>query len=126
MEKFTPVLYNYFKGLEMGDTVMILESFAVNAMIHSPLYGDVPAKEFYTKLFNDTRQSDIALLNIFEGRDNNYTAAVHFKYHWILKDGTPTHFECVDIFKFDEERKIVDMTIIYDTSKLRSAFKQLV
>ena len=46
MEKFTPVLYNYFKGLEMGDTVMILESFAVNAMIHSPLYGDVPAKNF--------------------------------------------------------------------------------
>lgn len=126
MEKFTTVLYSYFKGLEMGDANLILEGFASNAMIHSPLYGDMPAKEFYGKLFADTRQSDIALLNIFEGKDNNYTAAVHFKYHWISKDGTPTHFECVDVFKFDEDGKIVDMTIIYDTSKLRSAFDQLV
>ena len=110
----------------MGDIELILQGFASNAMIHSPLYGDIPAKEFYGKLFNDTRQSDISLLNIFEGKDNNYTAAVHFKYHWILKDGTPTHFECVDVFKFDEEAKIADMTIIYDTSKLRSAFEQLI
>ena len=79
--------YNYFKGLEMGDTVMILESFAVKRDDPFPAVRRCACKEFYTKLFNDTRQSDIALLNIFEGRDNNYTAAVHFKYHWILKMG---------------------------------------
>lgn len=125
MEKYTPVLYNYFKGLEMGNADMILEGFADNAMVHSPLYGDVPAKDFYTRLFGDTRQSDISLLNIFESRENKYIAAVHFKYHWLLKNGTPTHFECVDVFKFDESGKIDDLTIIYDTSKLRSAFEQL-
>jgi len=126
MQKFTPVLYSYFKGLEMGNTGLILEGFAENAIIHSPLYGDVPAKKFYARLLNDTRQSDITLLDMFESKENNYTAAVHFKYHWILKDGTPTHFECVDIFKFDESGKIADMTIIYDTAKLRTAFEQLV
>lgn len=123
MHNFKDSLYKYFKGLETGNLNMILSVFAGNAMIHSPLYGDVPAAEFYTKLFADTRQSDITLLNIFDSTENNYTAAVHFKYHWILADGTPTHFECVDVFKFDETGKVADMTIIYDTAKLRPAFE---
>ena len=88
-------------------------------------FADQLAAVFYTNLFADTRQSDITLLNIFESIENNYTAAVHFKYHWILSDGTPTHFECMDIFKFDEQGKIADMTIIYDTAKLRPAFEAL-
>jgi SnoaL-like domain len=118
-------IYNYFKGLETGNVNMIMDVFSDNAMVHSPLYGDQPAALFYTKLFADTRQSDITLLNIFESVENNYTAAVHFKYHWILADGTPTHFECVDIFKFDENGKVADMTITYDTAKLRPAFEAL-
>ena len=118
-------IYTYFKGLETGNHELITSVFSENAMIHSPLYGDQPAVEFYTKLFADTNQSDITLLNIFESVDNNYTAAVHFKYHWILKDGTPTHFECVDVFKFDENGRVADMTIIYDTAKLRTSFEAL-
>jgi hypothetical protein len=123
--RFNDVIYSYFKGLETGNLSMILHVFAGNAMIHSPLYGDVPAAEFYAKLFADTRRSDITLLNVFDSTENNYTTAVHFKYHWILSDGTPTHFECVDVFKFDETGKIADMTIIYDTAKLRPAFEAL-
>ncbi|CAN5457532.1 nuclear transport factor 2 family protein [soil metagenome] len=125
MNTIKNAIYNYFKGLETGNINMILDVFAENAIVHSPLYGDQLATVFYTKLFADTRQSDITLLNIFESIENNYTAAVHFKYHWILADGTPTHFECVDVFKFDENGKVADMTIIYDTAKLRPAFEAL-
>src|SRR6478735_12137001 len=125
MLKLKDTIYAYFKGLETGNTTMILDVFAENAFVHSPLYGDQLAAVFYTKLFADTRQSDITLLNIFESTENNYTAAVHFKYHWILSDATPTHFECIDVFKFDEQGKIADMTIIYDTAKLRPAFEAL-
>lgn len=125
MSQYKDILYNYFKGLETGNVLMILDVFAENAMVHSPLYGDELAAIFYTKLFADTKQSDITLLNIFESTENNYTTAVHFKYHWVLADGTPTHFECVDIFKFNETGKIADMNIIYDTAKLRPAFESL-
>ena len=125
MSQYKDILYNYFKGLETGNVLMILDVFAENAMVHSPLYGDELAAVFYTKLFADTKQSDITLLNIFESTENNYTAAVHFKYHWVLADGTPTHFECVDVFKFNETGKIADMTIIYDTAKLRTSFEAL-
>lgn len=125
MSQYKDILYNYFKGLETGNVLMILDVFTENAMVHSPLYGDELAAIFYAKLFADTKQSDITLLNIFESTENNYTTAVHFKYHWVLADGTPTHFECVDIFKFNETGKIADMTIIYDTAKLRPAFESL-
>ena len=125
MQKLKDTIYIYFKGLETGNIAMVLDVFAENAFVHSPLYGDQPASVFYTKLFSDTRQSEITLLNIFDSTENNYTAAVHFKYHWILSDGTPTHFECIDVFKFDEQGKIADMTIIYDTAKLRPAFESL-
>lgn len=115
-------IYTYFRGLETGNYDLIIGAFAEHAIVHSPLYGDQSAKTFYGKLFADTIQSDITLLNIFQSTENKYTAAVHFKYHWILKNGTPTHFECVDVFKFDESGKIADMTIIYDTSSLRTSF----
>jgi len=118
-------LYTYVEALETGNLERILNVFTENGIVHSPLYGDQLAAEFYTKLFADTKQSDITLLNIFESTENNYTAAVHFKYHWILRDGTPAHFECVDVFKFDENGKVADMTIIYDTAKLRASFEAL-
>lgn len=126
MENISIALYTYFKGLEKGDTHMVLDVFAENALIHSPLYGDVYARDFYTESSAGMLQSDIALLNIFESKEQVNTAAVHFKYHMVLQDGTPAHFECVDIFKFDEAGKIADMTIIYDTAKLRTAFEKLI
>ena len=118
-------LYKYFKGLETGNVSMIFEVFAMNAMVYSPLYGHTQAVQFYSKLFADTNRSDINILNIFESTQNNYSASVHFKYHWKLKDGTPTHFECVDIFAFDENDKITELTIIYDTAHLRTSFEAL-
>jgi pimeloyl-ACP methyl ester carboxylesterase len=38
---------------------------------------------------------------------------------------TSTSFECVDIFRFDENGKIKELTIIYDTSKIRTSFEEM-
>lgn len=124
MENLSSVLYHYFKGLETGNLEMIADAFAENAVIHSPLYGDASAKEFYIKILSDAPQSDIAILNVFTGMEDINSAAVHFKYHLIL-NGTQSYFECVDIFKFDEAGKIKDMTIIYDTAALRAEIERL-
>ncbi len=63
-----------------------------DGIVHSPLYGDIPAKDFYEDLFADTSQSIITLINTFESTNNPDTAAAHFKYDWILKDGTKIYF----------------------------------
>jgi hypothetical protein len=116
----------YLKGLETGNTETITDLFSENGIIHSPLYGTLPVKKFYKDLFADTAKSVITLLNIFESSTNSNIAAAHFKYHWTLKDGTETNFEAVDIFNFNTQGKIEEMTIIYDTAKTRSAFEKLV
>ena len=73
----------------------------------------------------DTSNSQISLKNIFLSTDSPKTAAAHFVYNWILKDGTPAPFECVDIFRFNEDNKIQELTIIYDTSSTREAFEKV-
>jgi hypothetical protein len=119
------ILEAYLKGLEAGDAEMIINLFSRDGVIHSPLYGSLPAKDFYKDLFDDTTQSIITVLNFFQSTTNSNTAAAHFKYEWTLKNGAKTNFEAVDVFNFDEHGKIKEMTIIYDTAQTRSAFEML-
>lgn len=115
----------YLKGLEVGSAEEIIKLFSPDAVVHSPLYGEIQAKKFYQDLFENTSKSKITLMNIFVSQNNPQIAAGHFRYDWILKDGTPTSFECVDIFRFTEDEKIKELTIIYDTSKIRTSFEEM-
>jgi len=115
----------YLKGLEVGSYEDIIKLFSSDAIVHSPLYGEIKAKKFYQDLFKDTSKSKITLMNIFVSHNKLQTAAGHFHYDWILKDGTQTSFECVDVFRFDEDGKIEELTIMYDTSKIRTSFEDM-
>ncbi len=116
---------NYLKGLEVGSAEEIIKLFSPDAVVHSPLYGEIQAKKFYQNLFKDTSKSKTTLINIFVSQNNSQIVAGHFRYDWILKDGTPTSFECVDVFRFVEDGKIKELTIIYDTSKIRTSFEDM-
>lgn len=115
----------YLRGLEVGSDDEIIKLFSPNAVVHSPLYGKIQAQKFYQDLFKDTSKSTITLMNVFVSQDNPKIAAVHFRYGWILKNGTRTSFECVDVFRFDKDGKIKELTIIYDTSKIRNAHEDM-
>ncbi|MCK5630268.1 MAG: nuclear transport factor 2 family protein [Nanoarchaeota archaeon] len=115
----------YLKGLEVGSYENIIKLFSPDAIVHSPLYGEIKAKKFYQDLFKDTSKSKITLMNIFVSHNKPQIAAGHFHYDWILKDGTPTSFACVDVFRFAEDGKIEELTIIYDTSKIRTSFEDM-
>ena len=115
------VLNQYVKALEKGLYNEIIHLFAEDAVVHSPLYGNVEASIFYTELFTDTKKSHIKVLNTFTGEN---AGAVHFLYTWILADGIKTSFECVDVFEFSCG-KIKDLTIIYDTYRVRKAFETM-
>ncbi len=121
----TEKIKEYLRGLEAGSYENIIELFSTDAIVHSPLYGEINAKKFYRDLFKDTSKSKITLMDIFVSQNNPQIAAGHFRYDWILKDGTPTSFECVDVFRFAKDGKIVELTIIYDTSKIRTSFEEM-
>ena len=114
----------YLSGLEKSDYENLISLFASNAIVHSPLYGKIEAKKFYEDLFKDTNKSVITLKDIFMSEDNS-KGAVNFLYDWTLSDGSPVSFDCVDIFKFNSEGKIQELTIIYDTSQTRPKFDKL-
>jgi len=114
----------YLKNLERGDYEEMMKLFSKNAIIHSPLYGKIRAERFYKGLFKDTSKSKITLLNTFKS-ENKSVAAGHFRYDWTLKNNAKTSFECVDVFQFDKKGKIMKLTIIYDTSRIRRSFERL-
>ena len=94
--------------------------------MNSPLYGKIEASRFYKDLFLDTKNSKIVLKNIFLGAENPNSAAAHFVYTWVMKDGAVNQFECVDIFEFEPgSKKIVSLKIIYDTYETRQNFEKL-
>ncbi|MDO8639848.1 MAG: nuclear transport factor 2 family protein [bacterium] len=114
----------YLDALQKSDFKNLINLFAPNAIIHSPLYGEVEAEKFYEDLFKDTNKSVITMKDIFMNDDNS-KGAVNFLYDWTLSDGSPVSFDCVDIFKFNSDGKIQELTIIYDTSQTRPKFDKL-
>lgn len=114
----------YLNTLQKSDYENLINLFAPNAIVHSPLYGEIEAKKFYKDLFKDTNKSIISLKDIFMSEDGS-KGAVNFLYDWTLSDGSPVSFDCVDIFKFNSEGKIEELTIIYDTSQTRPKFDKL-
>ena len=60
----------YIDFLEKGDMEKLLKLFSENAIVDSPVYGILNAKEFYTRLSNDTLLSELNLKGIFEENDS--------------------------------------------------------
>ncbi|KYK30163.1 MAG: hypothetical protein AYK19_18650 [Theionarchaea archaeon DG-70-1] len=117
-------LTQYLHALQKGSYEDIIELFAEDAVINSPLYGKVKASHFYEELLKDTQKSEITLLNIFFNESRS-VGAVHFLYKWILNNGKITSFECVDIVEFSDNGKIRQLTIIYDTYGTREGFEKM-
>lgn len=119
-----PAILKYLEALKAADLEALLNLFAAEALVHSPLYGSRKASLFYRNLLADTRTSELKPLDVFINTESR-TAALHFLYEWTMRDGSKITFDCVDIFSFDESGKISDLKIIYDTAATRPLFEAL-
>jgi len=106
----------YLESLEKADLEGVLALFAVDGQVISPLYGAKPAREFYSRLFEDTQQSKLTHLQTFEAMDPPQLC-LFFHYGWTLAHGKEVDFEVVDVITLDEEKKISELKIIYDTQR---------
>ncbi len=115
----------YLDALNEGSLEKVLSLFDANAIVVSPLYGEIPAADFYRDLFADTSRSETTLLNMFEAMGDNASVALYFQYKWTLKSGKIVEFECVDVFEFAKDRKkFTKLKIIYDTAPIRAYFNE--
>ncbi|WP_156802320.1 nuclear transport factor 2 family protein [Leeia oryzae] len=115
----------YLDALNQGDLAAVMSLFTEDAVIKSPLYGEMPASTFYRDLFADTTRSVTTLKNVFTQSTQVPAVALHFSYQWTLKSGKQVAFECVDVFELSDSRdRFRQLTIIYDTAHLREDFYQ--
>jgi len=114
----------YIRHLENGNMEQVTALFNQNGMVDSPLYGMKKAADFYRDLNNDTTNSELSLLGIFEEVGSN-KLALYFTYNWTLKNDQTVEFDVVDIIEFDNQNKISKLKIIYDTVVARKLVGQL-
>jgi SnoaL-like domain len=112
----------YLAALEGGDAKRVLALFAPDGIVHSPLYGAVPAQQFYPTLFADSAEIRLELRRVF--RDDNEAVAFWFDFTWVLAGGTSASSTIVDIAELNEDGLISSLHIIYDTAQVRGGFEQ--
>lgn len=120
-----PIVDIYLNALGGGDVEAMLALFAGDAVVHSPLYGSLPATEFYPALFADTASATLTLLGTMRGTSVEGRALLSFMFHfdWVLPNGSAAPFDVVDVAELDDDGLISGIRIIYDTVDVRPAFE---
>lgn len=116
----------YLAAVEAADVPGMLALFTPDAVVHSPLYGDVPAAEFYPQLFADTGAAELTLLGTMTGESVAGRPLVSFLFHfdWTLPTGTRAPFDVVDVAELADDGRIASLRIVYDTVDVRPAFEK--
>lgn len=86
----------YLSALSTSDVDRAVSLFTPDGIVDSPLYGQLPAREFYPALFADTAESVLTLRKTLLS-DDAATLAFWFDFGWVLADGAPAPFTVVDI-----------------------------
>ena len=112
----------YLGALGRADLAAMLTLFSDGALVHSPLYGPVPASEFFPALFGDTAQSRLTLRGVMQGADAAGTPLVSIWFHfdWQLPSGRRAPFDVVDVLELSPGGRIGSLRIVYDTADVRA------
>ncbi len=115
----------YLEALRKGNMKALSNLFSENGVVISPVYGTMPALLFYETLFKDTKESQLTLLGVFQDIEAKRSFAIHFTYQWTLANGNKVVFDVVDVVKLNDEDKIIELKIIYDTRESKPAVTSL-
>lgn len=109
------MIRGYLAAMENGDLAATLACFGDDATVTSPVYGMMPLKPFYERLYGDTVTAKVEIRNVYSSvSDANHWAA-HFGYQWTRRDGVSLSSSLVDLFHFaDGEDRIRHLEIIFD------------
>jgi hypothetical protein len=111
----------YLRALSDADAALAIGLFTPDGIVISPLYGELPARDFYPVLFADTAESVLSLRKTLLSPDGS-TLAFWFDFGWVLADGTPAPFTVVDVAELDEHGLISRLHIVYDTHPIRDSW----
>ena len=114
---------HYLQALAEGDAARAVGLFTSDGVVESPLYGVLPAAQFYPALFADTAESRLTLRSTMTGEYHGHPViSFWFDFDWTLANGEPAPFTVVDVAELDDDGRITRLHIIYDTAPIRGAF----
>ena len=115
----------YLGALGRGDPDALAGLFSNGAVVHSPLYGPLPAADFFPALFADTAQSRLTLRGVTQGSTAQGTplVTVWFHFDWQLPSGQRAPFDVVDVLELAADDRIAALHIVYDTADVRKVFE---
>jgi hypothetical protein len=117
----------YVKALDSMNLEEVLKLFSPSAVVYSPMYGKMPARDFYSTYFAETTQVDVTLLGILgqgEGTMGQVITGYWARFDWVLPTGVHAPFEAVAIMELDNQGLIDQFHIIMDTAFIRPAFEK--
>lgn len=110
------VIRRYLSAMEACDLDGVLACFADDGMITSPVYGRVPVRPFYERLFADTLSAEVTIHQVYRATDDLGRWAAHFAYRWERRDTPPVSTDLIDLFEFDSAATLIThLRIIFDT-----------
>jgi SnoaL-like domain len=115
----------YLNALQASDATTLAGLFTDGGRVHSPLYGVLPAREFFPRLFAVTGESRLTLRAVMQGTRQEGGTVVSFWFHfdWRLPSGAAAPFDVVDLAELDAEGRITDLHLVYDTIDVRPSFE---
>ncbi|GGK73408.1 hypothetical protein Sme01_06940 [Sphaerisporangium melleum] len=118
----------YLAALGDGDLDGILRLFTPDGMVRSPLYGPMPAAEFYPAVLADTSASHLTLRGVTTGETATGETLVNvwFHYDWRLANGDAAPFDVVDVLELDAQSRVAVLNIVYDTVDVRPAYEKAI
>jgi ketosteroid isomerase-like protein len=112
----------YLDAVEAGDADRLLDLFAADAVVRSPLYGELPAAEFFPRMLGDTARAELELLGAAAGATvgGGRLAIWHSRFDWALAGGGDiVGADMVHVAELDADGRITVFTIVYDTAAAR-------
>jgi ketosteroid isomerase-like protein len=109
------VVRRYLKAMESGDLAAVLDCFAANGVVASPVYGVVTARDFYERLFADTIRVELRIRDLYQAQGRPDRAIAYFDYIWERHDKPLLETRLIDFFDFDSSNtKIAQLRIVLD------------
>jgi hypothetical protein len=120
------LVLRYLRELEAHNVEGVLALFRPDAVVHSPMYGSVPARQFFTEFLSDSAKVEVVLLGILgrgETPSGGTTTGYWARFSSTFTTGARHDFELVAIMELSEE-KISAFHIVMDTALIRANFEK--
>ena len=113
----------YLAAVERRDLEAVLALFTDDGIVVSPLYGEAPARDFFSAFLTDTDGAQLELVDVYEASDPR-RFALHLRSRWTLSGGFVTNLDAVDLVELaPDQDRFSRMVVVYDSAQVRGRFE---